>query len=493
MITHHLPILQVILPLIAAPVCLLLRHAGRCWWLAMAVSTATLITAATLLSIVHDAGPLTYFLGGWPPPWGIEYRIDELNALVLLIVSGISTVTLLFSRASLEHEVHENRRYIYYTAWMLCLCGLLGMAATGDLFNIFVFLEISSLSMYLMIALGQDRRALTAAFSYLVMGTIGATFFLIGVALLYALTGTLNLEDMAERLTAAGDSRAVLTAYAFILLGVGVKAAIFPLHWWLPDAYRYAPTSATALLAGTATKVAVYLIIRFVFDLFGMDYSFASLDLTGVLLVAGVAASLLMSAVAIYQDDIKKLFAYSSVAQIGYMVIGISLASAAGLTASLLHLFNHAVIKAALFMALGAAFVRTGGYRLEDLHGIGRYMPWTMAALLIAGLSLVGVPLTAGFISKWYLILAALEGDRLWLAIAVVASSLLAVMYVWRIVEAGYFKPIPEHVTVRREAGPGLLVPLWILVVANVYFGIETSLNVGAASAAAAALTGGSP
>lgn len=493
MITEHLPILQVILPLMAAPVCLLLRQPRSCWWLAMTVSTATLTTSATMLSIVQTGDPLTYYLGGWPPPWGIEYKVDKLNALVLLIVSGISTVTLAFSRDSLEHEVHKNRRYIYYTAWMLCLCGLLGMAATDDLFNVFVFLEISSLSMYLMIALGLERRALTAAFSYLVMGTIGATFFLIGVALLYALTGTLNLEDMAERLEPVSDSRTALTAYVFVLLGIGVKAAVFPLHWWLPNAYRYAPNSATALLAGTATKVAVYLIVRFVFDLFGRDYSFTSLKLTEVMLAAGVAATLLMSTVAVFQSDVKKLFAYSSIAQVGYMVIGVSLASAAGLTASLLHLFNHAVIKSALFMALGAAFVRTGGFRFEDLQGMGRYMPWTMAALLIAGLSLVGVPLTAGFVSKWYLILAAIESGRLWLAVAVVAASLLAVMYVWRIVEAGYFRPVPDYVTERREVGAGLLVPLWVLVLANLYFGVETSLSVGAAGGAAQSLIGGTP
>jgi len=491
LIAHHLPILQVVLPLLAAPICLLLRHAGRCWWLAFAVSAATLATSSTLMGLVQVQGPFTYFLGGWPAPWGIEYRIDELNSLVLMIVSGISTITLLFTRASIEHEIVRGRRYIFYTAWMLCLCGLLGMCATDDLFNVFVFLEISSLSMYLLIALGRERRALTAAFSYLVIGTVGATFFLIGVALLYALTGSLNLLDVAERIEPLSGSRTELTAFVFILLGVGIKAAIFPVHWWLPNAYRYAPNSATILLAGTATKVAVYLIVRFVFDLFGSDYAFSSIPLADVLLAAGVAGSILMSAVAVFQNDVKKLFAYSSVAQVGYMVIGISLASMAGVTATLLHLFNHAIIKSALFMALAAAFIRTGGFRMEDIQGLGRYMPWTMAALVIAGMSLIGVPLTAGFISKWYLILAALEQDMLWLAIAVVGSSLLAVAYVWRIVEAGYFRPVPEHVGERVEAGWPMLAPLWLLVLANLYFGIETTLPLGAAGGAAEALVGG--
>jgi len=474
----------------AAPLCLLVRHPLRCWWLAMGVSATTLVTSAMLMHAVHDIGVISYHVGGWPPPWGIEYRVDHLNSLVLLIVSGISSVTLLFARASLEQEVPRNRQYIYFTAWMLCLCGLLGMAATGDLFNIFVFLEISSLSMYLMIGLGRERQALTAAFTYLIMGTIGATFFLIGVALLYALTGSLNLEDVAQRIAPLVGSPTVVTAYAFILLGIGIKAAIFPLHWWLPNAYRHAPNSATAFIAGTATKVAVYLIIRFVFDLFGADFSFPALGLTEVLLAAGLAAAVLMSAVAVYENDVKKLFAYSSVAQVGYMMIGISLASLTGATAALLHLFNHALIKTVLFMALGAAVVRCGGFDLRRIQGLGQYMPWTMAALLLAGLSLIGVPLTAGFVSKWYLILAALEQGQLWLAIVIVASSLLALVYVWRIIEAGYFKPVPDDIHDRREAGAGLLVPLWLLVAANLYFGVETSLSLGAAGAAAESLLG---
>lgn len=491
MISEHLPILQVVIPLLAAPVCFLVRNPVRCWWLSMAASTAALVIAAALLSEVWSGGSISYLLGSWAVPWGIEYRIDQVNSLVLLIVSGISTVVLSFTRDSLRYEVEESHHHLFYTAWMLCLCGLLGMSATGDVFNVFVFLEISSLSMYLMIALGRDRRALTAVFAYLITGTIGATFFLVGVALLYSLTGTLNLQDMAHRLAPITGSRTMVTAFAFIVLGIGVKAAVFPLHWWLPNAYRYAPTQATAMLGGTATKVSIYLLIRFIYDLFGPDFSFETLRLTDILLAAGVAATLVMSAVALLQDDVKRLFAYSSVAQIGYMVIGLSLATTAGVTAALLHLFNHAIIKTAIFMALGAAFVRTGGFRIEQLQGMGRYMPWTMAALLVAGLSLVGVPLTAGFVSKWYLISAALEQQHFWLAATVVASSLLALGYVWRIVEAGYFRPVPEGIDDRSEVSPSLLIPLWALVLANIYFGVDTSLPLGAASGAARALLSG--
>lgn len=488
--SSHFPILQVLLPLVVAPLCLILRRPNHCWWLAFIANLAAVYVAASLLAQALQQDTIIYYLGGWAAPWGIEYRIDSLNAFLLLIISGISVVTLWFSRSQIETEIPPSRVYVFYTAWLLCLCGLLGMCATGDIFNVFVFLEIASLSMYLLISMGQERRALVAAFYYLVLGTIGATCFIIGIALLYALTGTLNIADIASRLTDVSNTTTVATAFVFIMLGIGIKAAVFPLHWWLPNAYSYAPSAVTALLAGTATKVSIYLLIRFSFDLFGFELSFNTFSFSEFLLVSGILATLIMSALAIFQDNVKKLLAFSSVAQIGYMSIGIGLFSTLGLTATLLHLFNHALMKAALFMALGAAFVRTGGYSLQHIQGLGRYAPWTMAAIVLGGFSLIGIPLTVGFISKWYLILAAMEQQQLWLAILIVISSLMAMVYVWKIVEAGYFKSATAPPENQREVELSLLIPLWILILANLYFGIDTSLSVGTANQAAQDLFG---
>lgn len=490
----HLPALQVVVTLIAAPACILVRGRDFAFWVALLTTWAAFAIACLLLDRVLAGGTISYELGGWAAPLGIEYRVDSLNAFVLLIVSGIAAVVLPFTRASLLLEMVREKVYLFHCAFLLCLTGLLGVTITGDAFNLFVFLEISSLSSYILISLGPHRRALTAAYQYLVVGTIGATFIVIGIGLLYGATGTLNMNDIAERLPATGYNRTVIAAFAFLLVGTAVKLALFPLHFWLPKAYTYAPSSVSAFLAATATKVAVYVLIRFLFTVFGVEFSFDVLPTAEPLMVLSVLAMFVASTIAIFQDSVKRILAYSSVAQIGYMVVGISLVSIPGLTASILHLFNHALMKGALFLVLGCIACRQSSFRIDDLAGIGRRMPWTMAAFTVGGVSLIGIPLTAGFVSKWYLILAALEGRSWWLAAFIVASSLLAVVYVWRVVEAAYFKAPPDGVGAeRREAPLSLLVPTWILAAANVYFGLDTSLPVGVAGHAARALLGARP
>lgn len=491
MIASNLPALQVVVPLLAAPLALMLRRGNQCWLFAQLICIAALVMSFFLLQTVLSDGPISYEMGGWEPPWGIEYYIDALNAFVLLIVTFIATIVMFAARTSVAAEIAEDRQPMFYTAYLLCLAGLLGITTTGDAFNVFVFLEISSLSTYILISLGRDRRALTASFQYLIMGTIGATFILIGVGLLYMVTGTLNMLDLAARLGPLAESRTVQAAFAFIAVGASLKLALFPLHLWLPNAYAYAPSIASAFLAATATKVAVYVMLRFFFTIFGVDFSFQVMPLGIVLAVLAIFAIFAGSAVAIYQDNVKRLLAYSSVAQIGYMILGISFATSTGLTATILHLFNHAMMKGGLFLALAAVFYRTGGVSVSHFRGLGKTMPWTMLAVVIGGLSLIGVPLTVGFVSKWYLVLAALELNLWPIALMVLAGSLLAVIYVWKLVEAAYFQePVAVTGITVREAPLALLLPIWILIAANVYFGIDTSLTVGVAETAAAALLG---
>ena len=490
--SEHLPVLLVVVPLMAAPVAALVVRPRIAWAVALAASWWALGASVALLRRVLAEGAISYDLGGWAAPIGIEYRVDEANAFVLLIVAGIAAIVAPYARRSVEAEITEDRAALFYAAFILCLTGLLGIAVTGDVFNVFVFLEISSLSAYALIALGPDRRALTASYQYLIMGSVGATFIVIGIGLMYVMTGTLNMADLAARLPAVAGTRTIPVAFTFLTVGITLKLALFPLHLWLPNAYTYAPSAVTAFIASTATKVAVYLLLRFFFTIFGAAFSFDVMQLDRILMPLAVVAIVSMSLVAIYQENVKRLLAYSSVAQIGYMVLGISFASVLGVTAGILHLFNHALMKGTLFMAMGCVMYRLGSVRLESMAGLGRAMPWTMAAFVAGGLSLIGVPLTVGFVSKWYLVQAALE-QGLWpVAAVVLVGSLLAVIYVWRVVEVAYFRRTSPGAEI-REAPLWLLVPTWALVLANFWFGIDASLTAGVATRAAQALMGGLP
>jgi len=486
---ENLPVLQVVVPLLAAPLAFLVRRPLLSWLVALGAALWAFFVALNLLTGVLASGAIGYEIGGWEAPWGIEYRVDELSAWVLVIVSGIAAVALPFARASVEREVEADRIPLFYTALILCMTGLLGIAATGDVFNVFVFLEISSLSAYGLIAMGQNRRALTSSYQYLIMGSVGATFIVIGIGLMYSMTGTLNMADLASRLPAVAASRTIPVAFAFLAVGVSLKLALFPLHLWLPNAYTYAPSAVTAFIAATATKVAVYMLLRFFFTVFGAAFSFEVMHLDRILMPLALVAIITMSVVAINQRNAKRLLAYSSVAQIGYMVLGISLASVLGVAAGVLHLFNHALMKGSLFMAMGCVMYRVGSCRVEAMAGLGKTMPFTMAAFVVGGLSLIGVPLTVGFISKWYLVQAALEKGMWGIAAVVLVGSLLALVYVWKVVEVAYFQPPPDGPGV-REAPLSLLIPTWVLVAANLWFGIDAKATAGVAMRAAQMLLG---
>ncbi|MEM8844585.1 MAG: proton-conducting transporter membrane subunit, partial [Pseudomonadota bacterium] len=290
MIAAQYPILQVIIPLIAAPLCSLLPKGKISWLFATVISGFTFLVSIFLVIQTHHLGVISYELGGWEPPWGIEYRVDVLSSFVLIIVSSISFVTLLASRALVETEIPAEKHALFYTAFLLCMAGLLGIVSTGDAFNVFVFLEISSLSAYSLIAMGDNRKALTAAYEYLIMGTIGATFILIGIGLLYMQTGTLNMMDLRHLLPQVDGFRSVHAAFAFFTVGICLKLALYPLHYWLPNAYSHAPSVVSIFLAATATKVALYLMYRVFYTIFGFEFSFNVLHLGMILLPLSIIA-----------------------------------------------------------------------------------------------------------------------------------------------------------------------------------------------------------
>ena len=488
-VASQLPALQVVVPLLTAPVLVLLRGASLAWAGATAASFMAFAIAIALTLEVQAGGTQIYEMGAWPAPFGIELRIDALNALVLLLTTGASALTLLCGRESLARDIDEDRQPLFYAAWLIALAGLSGIAVTGDAFNVFVFMEISSLATYIIIAAGSDRRALTATFKYLIMGTIGATFYLIGVGLVYMMTGTLNFADMEARIAEVADQRPILVAAGFVTVGLALKAAVFPLHVWLPNAYTHAPHIVTAFIAACSTKVAIYVLLRFDFFVFQGNLEGHVVQFAGFLAPLALLGIVVGSAVAVVEGNLKRLLAYSSVAQIGYILLGASFSSAAGLTAGVAHMFNHALAKGALFLAVAALAMRFKDLTLDGLAGAARSMPWTSAALVLAGASLVGIPGTAGFVSKWLLLSAAFEQGALGIVsvIVVVVSSLAAVVYVWRIVERLYFgEPATDMPSVQHQEAPWLLLGgVWLAALANIYFGLVPGLPVGLSEAAA--------
>jgi len=505
----HAPALVVVVPLMAAAICVLIRDAqiSRGWavgtaWLTLALSIHCLLSA-----VKH--GPWIYYMGGIAPPWGIAYKVDVFSGIVMVLVSAIASVTLPFGPTDAAVDLPDERKNLFYTAFLLCMTGLLGMTITADLFNVFVFLEISSLATYVLIAMGKDRRAFSAAFTYLVIGTIGGTFYLIGVGFIYVMTGSLNMADISTLLLEnvhggnkiAHDTGTVKAGLGFIITGLSIKLAVFPLHQWLPNAYTYSPPKVTAFLAATATKVSLYAMIRVLYGVFGAAYIFGELHLERILLPLALLGIFGGTIVAIYENNIKRMLAYSSIAQVGYMLLGISLVSVvvdangvplgiSGLTGGIVHLLNHAMMKGGLFLVLACVVYRVGSVELEDFRGLGQKMPLTMAAFVVGGLSMMGVPLTVGFISKWYLVLGTIERGWWPVTILLLVSSLLSVLYIWKVVEAAYFYKRPEGAPEVTEAPLSMLIPTWVLIGASVVFGVYTPWTAGVAEMAAKSLMG---
>lgn len=491
-VVSHLPILQVIVPLLFAPVVVMLQPRGLAWAATTAVAVLSFAIAVNLLTLVLTGPAIDYELGGWRAPFGIALRVDEVSALVMLIVTGAAAVSLLAARDSIDSQIEVRRQPLFYAAWLLLLAGLLGMVVSADAFNIFVFMEISSLSAYILIAGGPDRRALLAVFKYLIMGTIGATFYLLGVGLIYMMTGTLNLFDMSRLIAGVSDQTPVLVAAGFITIGLGLKAALFPLHVWLPNAYAHAPHMVTMFLAACGTKVAVYVLLRFDYVVFQGSIDYHGLHFSLFLMPLALLGIFVASAVAMFEGQLKRILAFSSVAQVGYILLGASLLSEAGVTASLMHMFGHALAKGALFLSVACLGLRFLDLRVPALAGVARNMPFTSALFVVGGLSLIGIPGTAGFISKWLLVVALMEqgGQGLVMVAVVLVSSLMALVYIWRVVEIMYFREPTNASVLAREAPMPMLVMAGLLVLLNIVFGFYPDIPLALAEAGGQVLVG---
>jgi multicomponent Na+:H+ antiporter subunit D len=362
-----------------------------------------------------------------------------LSAFVTVVINAVAAVALVHAQRTVRVEQPDKETWFFALSGLLML-GLNGMVLTGDLFNLYVFLEISSLAGYALLGVG-SKAAAFSAFRYLIIGTVGGSFYLLGIGYLFTVTGSLNLLDVAAILPTVSGNGAVQVGLILMVLGIAVKAALFPLHGWLPDAYTHASSSAVSLIAPIGTKVAAYVLARILFYVAGVEMMDVRLPITLLLGVLASAGIIYGSIMAIAQHELKRMLAYSSVAQLGYILLGFSLANPMGYAGAMLHLLNHAVMKGCLFLVAGNLRLIEGHSDIRRFDDRLQYRhPATMVAFTLAALSMIGLPPLAGFFSKWYLVLGTVAANN-WPFLAVIlVSSLLNAVYFFRILEKVYLR-----------------------------------------------------
>ena len=436
--------LLVTVPLVAAifPLLVGIRADNAGWPIAMAGSLAVVGLAGSLASTIYTAAPggrrLIHELAGYPAPYGIELVGDGLSALVALLIGVVAVAVLVYDRSA-------DRSDAFYSGYLLLTGGLLGMTLTGDLFNLFVFLEIVGLVTYALVAAGDGGEAAYGALKYLFLGTIGASLYLIGVGYALVATGSLNMLDLQSRLAEVGYTDPLVQAsFGFILVGFMLKIAVFPLHTWQPDAYTHAPDTVSAYISALVSTTAAYALIRVAFDVFTVEFFAANpLIADGVVLIASVSI-VVGSLLAAMQTEVKRVFAYSSVAQFGMIVVAVGLNSRTALFGAVIHLIGHGLLKATLFMGAGSLSSAYGATTIADYAGLAKRAPVTGGAIAVAGLALVGIPPSIGLLGKWYIGLGAVESGSWSVAVVIFVSTLLSLSYVYQLIEALYFTPLAQ-------------------------------------------------
>ena len=430
--------------------------------------------SVVVLVRVLEHGSLSYTVGAWLPPWGIELLVDPLSSLMLLLISSVALCATCAAIPWVKKEL-ADRQHLFFVLYLILVAGLMGLVLTADAFNLYVLLEITSITTYGLIAMGRGRAPL-ASFNYIIMGSIGASFYLLGVGYLYLLTGTLNMADIAQFLPALQGTIALGTALAFILIGLWVKMAFFPLHGWLPNAYSLAPSGAGVMIAPLMTKVTVYLMLRLMFSFIAPGFAMYETDLQSVIVWAAAIGIISASALALGQRDLKRMLTYIIVAEVGYMVGGAWLVNEPGMTGTVLHIVNDALMTLCLFLAAAAIAYRTGGLKFENLTDLYKKMPLTMAAFTVGAFAMIGVPPTCGFFSKWYLILGGIEAGQWGYVVALVFSSLVNAVLFFRIIEYAYFGKSGDahgHDHIERQEAPAMIVaPLLLVAVALIVVGL---------------------
>lgn len=481
-------------PLLAAFLVLLTRKYKII--LATVSIIASIVSTLTLSSRILSGDKITYHLGGWRGPLGISLAVDGLSFFFSLIALGLGLLVIIYSI--------PEKRYgrTYYFLLLVSLSSMIGVIYTADIFNMYVFYELLSLAVYLLIAYPKTGVTLRASFNYLIMGGVGLSFFLLGVGFLYAMTGTLDMFHIAGRLPAAFDSSMQMVIMSFVLIatGMGIKIAVFPLHGWLPDAHSMAPTPVSALLSGVTVKIGIYCLIRVVYSVFSTEM-FLLINSRNILLVLGVVSLLFGASMALAQKDLKRLLAYSTINQLGIVLIGLGIGTELGLTGALFHVLNHAIMKSTLFFCAGIMIAETGTREVQGFSGFGRKQPAITFAFVIASLGMIGIPPVNGFASKWLICLAAIETGYTFLVVIILIASTIAAAYYFRVIQMLFSGP-PKQSLVPSHEGEQVIHrgnlfrswPIYILVAGCLLLGFVPALGISLVKPAVSLLlSGGAP
>jgi len=403
------------------------------------LTNVTMLALVLMACLVIGSAGL-YHLGGWPTPVGIDLQLDSLATLMLLVINTVGLAVGLYS-------IDYMRRYTasghFYGLFLLMVTGMNGVVLAGDLFNLYVFLEVAAVASYSLVAFGCGHEELEASFKYIVLGSLSSALILVGVALVYGITGTLNMAQMAGRIAETGMDAPLLLAFGLFICGFAFKAALVPFHAWLPDAHPSAPAPVSAMLSGVLIKaIGIYVLARLAFNVFGVGQSELSL-----LRWLGILSMVVGGLLAAGQIDIKRLFAYSSISQVGFIVLGLGLGTELGLVGALYHLVNHAMFKSLLFLNAGAVEYATGTRNLSRLGGLNRALPVTGATSLVGSMSIAGIPPFNGFWSKLIIIIACVEAGFYGFAAVAVAVSIITLAYQLKVQRMAFFARLPDNMT----------------------------------------------
>lgn len=515
-IIDHFPLTIVVGTLFGAYLAPLVGHFRRRWlpYFAVCVTALGLYQAVNLNLRVHAGGELIYEVGGWAAPWGIELLVGSASALMVLVLTVISFVIAVYCLAYIDHEIAPHAQGWYYAAFLLLLAGMLGMAVTNDLFNTFVMMEITTIGACALVAAKDSRRAAEAALRYLLLASLASTLILLGIGMIYMITGNLNLTYLTRELEGVWRQypRLATTSLGLLTLGFALKAALFPMHVWLPEAHSAAPTPSSAMLSGLVVKIYAFSLIKMNYVVFRPILDLVA-PLREILVVLSAAAIVGGSIFALVQTDLKRLLAYSTVAQVGYIFLGAGLGTPSAVMAAFFQIISHALMKTCLFLSAGIIAERTGRRRIALMDGMGRVLPVTSAAFTVAALSMIGLPLLSGFIAKWHLFLGGLEASRPVFIGLILMSGLLNAAYylpiIWRFyfVEpqtcpvvhqegaevAGAWPPpsLRAKLLSRLEAPLSMLMPVALLAAACIVLGVWTGPTIAHLAGVAQTIIGG--